>query len=148
MPGTTWANEMNLCINHAPDAGSITFPILTILICSPSRYHCATAAPCTSLTLHYGKQTQSLAFLSLEWWILCTINTFCVSGDCNTYLVSRIHYRKHSHRHTARRNSSWWNSVRKKRMLQWPVSTCCSTPLIFVINYWLFSFRIPIALEK
>ena len=26
-PGTTWANEMNIVVNHAPGAGSIAQPV-------------------------------------------------------------------------------------------------------------------------
>ena len=35
-PGTTWANEMNFVMNHAPSAGSIDHDILTS---SPAHYH-------------------------------------------------------------------------------------------------------------
>ena len=30
-PGTTWANEMNFIINHAPGAGSIARPVPSVL---------------------------------------------------------------------------------------------------------------------
>ena len=37
-PGTTWANEVNFGMNHAPGVGSIAQPV-------DLQYHCATDAP-------------------------------------------------------------------------------------------------------
>ena len=53
-PGTTWANEMNFGMEHAPGAGSL----LDMLTCSPVLYHCAMAAPCDRGRVAGGKSTK------------------------------------------------------------------------------------------
>ena len=82
-PGTTWANEINLGLNHVPGAGSITWPV--DLTCSLAHYHCTTAAPYPSRkTVTSWEVTTGLVPLSKR----CKINEFQNNTRQKQWLIS------------------------------------------------------------
>ena len=67
--GTTWTNEINFVMNHAPGAG-----LLYLLTSSPACYHCATDAP------HVHKEGSII--ISSTYWNSVLVLPVACQRDC------------------------------------------------------------------